>query len=186
MAPSQLGAFARSSAGLRDRQSRVPLPAAVARQMGRAACTPSAPSRRASAICGPSSRGSVHLASADPAAPPAIRAELPLDRRGPARRGRGAAPYPPHRRRRRRSRSYRPQEHRPGAQPRLGRRAAPGGGRDRHDDLPPGRHGQDGARERSAWRCSTSACGCAGSRACGSSTPRRCRASPPATPTRRR
>jgi choline dehydrogenase len=34
-------------------------------------------------------------------------------------------------------------------------------------------------------RCSTSACGCAGSRACGSSTPRRCRASPRATPTRR-
>ena len=41
---------------------------------------------------------------------------------------------------------YRPQEHTPGAELDVATRSWSGGGRDRHHDLPPGRHGQDGRR----------------------------------------
>jgi choline dehydrogenase len=96
MAPSQMGAFARSRAALRHRQSRIPLPAALARQMGRWPASvrrlhrqrlqsaPVEPRQRPPQIRRPG-RGASH------------RAELSLDGRGPAGRGRCPQARPPHR-----------------------------------------------------------------------------------------
>ena len=147
MAPSQLGAFARSGPEYATANLEFHFQPLSLDRWGEG-LHPFGAFTASVANVRPSSRGSVHLASPDPAAPPAIRPNYlstEEDRRVAvealrlARRIVGEAPLA----------KYRPQEHRPGAAPRLGRRAPPGGGRDRHDDLPSGRDGQDGARERS-------------------------------------
>ena len=91
MAPSQLGAFARSGPDYATANLEFHFQPLSLDKLGEGlhpfgAFTASVSNLR------PSSRGSVHLASPDPAAPPRDPAELPLDRGGPARRGRGAAP----------------------------------------------------------------------------------------------
>ena len=67
-----------------------------------------------------------------------------------------------------RSRRYRPDEYLPGPTlpGRRRRRAGAGGRRHRHHHLPPGRHRQDGPRQRPAWRWSTSACASSASSGC--------------------
>ena len=92
----------------------------------------------------PSSRGSVHARRApDPATPPAIRPNylstdedrrVAVDALRLARRIVGQAPLA----------RYRPEEYKPGAHLTSDDELVAGGGRPRHDDLPPGRHGQDG------------------------------------------
>ena len=129
---------------------------------GARACTRSTPSRRASATCGRRAAAASTSPSADARDAARDPAELPVDRRGPPGRRRRPAHRPPDRRAGA-ARALPPGGVQAGRAPDLRRRARAGGGRHRHHDLPPGRHRQDGGRRPTRSRCSTSACGCAGS-----------------------
>ena len=114
MAPSQLGAFARSSAEVAATRPRIPRAAAVARQVRRSAA-------RVRRLHGVGVQPAPDLArqrahrSADPeAAPPAIAPQLPVDRRGPHGRGQCVAADPPHRGRTRARAAIEPEEFLPG------------------------------------------------------------------------
>ena len=94
-------------ARLRDRQYRIPRPAAVARPVRRAAARLSRRSRSASAICGRKAAARCHAASADPRAAPLIQPNYLSARRRPARGRRFASGSPAASSPRRRWRRYR-------------------------------------------------------------------------------
>ena len=98
MAPSQLGAFVRSDPARAHANLQYhvqPLSLRAYDQPHRSLSRRSPP---ASAISIPTSRGSVRIRSANIARSAAHRAQLPVDRRRPARRGRLAARHAAHRR----------------------------------------------------------------------------------------
>ena len=184
MAPSQLGIFTMSSSRTRAGQHRVPRPAAVARQVRRAAA--SLPRHYGQRL-----QSAADLARHDPAAlgrslgQADDRAQLSLDAGGPPRGGRRDPRHPP-------------ADEAAGAAalPSRGISAGPvgrrrrrvarqGGRRHRHHDLPPDRHGEDGPAVRPDGGGRRAA---AGHGARGPAR-RRCLgdadASPRATPTRR-
>ena len=148
MAPSQLGIFTTLLARPRAGQHPVPRPAAVARQVRRAAAPLPRRSPSAPATCGPTSRGTIRLRSADPAAKPLIAPNYLAtdeDRRVAADAIRvtrrlmqpaGAAALPA---------GGIPARARASATTSL---AGQGRRRHRHHDLPSRRHGQDGPAVR--------------------------------------
>ena len=179
MAPSQLGAFAKSdpSRATPDLEYHVqplsldrfgeplhPFPAFTA------------------SVCNlrPQSRGTVRIRSKDPLAAPAIAPNYlasETDRLVAAaaiRLTRRICAAPALAR-------FAPEEFLPGGGARERRGACQRCRHDRYHDLPPRGHLQDGP---GFWPWSTTACGCAASRVFASWTPRSCRPSPRATPTR--
>ena len=149
MAPSQLGIFAKILARLRHRQCRVPRPAAVARPIRRAPARLSRhhPQRLQPAAGEPRLEPRGERRSARRAGDPA---ELSLDGRGRARRGRFDPPRPPHRRGAGARALSRPRNICPARRLQSDAELSARGGRHRHDDLPSRRHGEDGPRRRPA------------------------------------
>ena len=184
MAPSQVGAFARSSPEYETPNLQFHFQPLSLDKWGDglhpfAAFTASVANLR------PTSRGSVHAASPDPSAPPVDQAELSRERRGPPRRGRGAQAHAAHRGAKA-ARALQAERAYSGRREGERRRSHPRRWRSRHDDLPSGRHGRAWAPRMTATPCSTKGFACAALPACASSMLPRCRGSPRATPTRRR
>ena len=148
MAPSQLGAFTRPPE-YAPANCRVSRAAAVARPPSASRCTTLPPSPSAYATCVRPASDRPDATSADPHASPAIRPNYlstPEDQRVAvdsirlARRLVGAPALA----------RYRPVEWKPGAELQSEEDLEAGGRRHRHDDLPSGRHGEDGPSRRSA------------------------------------
>jgi choline dehydrogenase len=159
MAPSQVGAFAKSSPDYATANLQFHFQPLSLDKWGDGlhpfgAFTASVCNLR------PSSRGSVHLKSPIRPRTPGDLAELSRHRRGPARRRRcDEAARRIVAQRRWRASSRRSTAGPTGESDEALLEAAERAG---HHDLPPGRHGQDGPRRRSG-PCSTSGCGCAAS-----------------------
>ena len=185
MAPSQLGAFARSDPSFATPnleyhvQPLEPRPASASR------CTPSRRSPPRSATCGPTSRGEVRLKIA-PSPAPRPRSGRTIwrpTRTAGSRRTRsgspaGSPPHPPSPASRPRSTGRAPSSR---ARPSwsAGRR------RYRHDHLPPGRHLPDGAGRRRTGRGRRPPAGARARRPARRRRLDHADASPRATPTRR-
>jgi choline dehydrogenase len=179
MAPSQLGAFAKSDAARETPDLEYHVQPLSLDKFG----DPLHPFPAFTAsVCNlrPESRGSVRIRSPDPVASPAIKPNYlatARDRKVAAeaiRLTRRICAAPALSR-------FRPEEFKPGPQLKsddeLARRPA--------TSAPPSSTRWERPRwAGTTWRWWTSACGFTALRACGWSTPRSCRPSPPATPTR--
>ena len=164
MAPSQLGAFARSSPDYATANLEFHFQPLSLDKWGEGlhpfgAFTASVCNLR------PASRGGTHAQSPDPAKPPLIRPNylsteedrrVAVDALRLTRRIVGQPPLAP----------YKPEEYKPGAAPDERCGTGPGGGRHRHHDLPSGRHGQDGRGQRSPRRARRTPAGARDRAAC--------------------
>ena len=150
MAPSQVGAFARSSPRYATANLQFHFQPLSLDKWGEG-LHPFGAFTASIANLRPSSRGSVHAASPDPSLPPAIRPNYlstEEDRRVAVealRLTRRIVAQKPLER-------FQPREHIPGAAARQRRRSHPRGWRSRDDDLPSGRHGENGRRSRQERR----------------------------------